>query len=120
LNDVEIPRIFEAAARAGAQSASWVLVRLAPPLDELFDAWLAEHYPERRERVLARIRETRGGRISDARFFHRQRGQGEYAEQIAALFDVTARKLGLDRRLPPLETAAFRRPPRAGEQLPLL
>ena len=120
LNDVEIPRILEAAARAGAQSASWVLVRLAKPLDELFDAWLAEHYPERRERVLARIRDTRGGRISDARFFHRQRGQGEYAEQIAALFEVAARKLGLDRRLPLLETAAFRRPPRAGEQLPLL
>src|SRR5437773_784604 len=109
LNDVEIPRILEAAARAGAESASWVLVRLAKPLDELFAAWLAEHYPERRDRVLGRIRDTRGGRISDARFFHRQRGQGEYAEQIAALFDVAARKLGLDRRLPPLETAAFRR-----------
>ncbi len=120
LNDAEIPRILEAAARAGAQSASWVLVRLAKPLDDLFDAWLAEHYPERRERVLARIRDTRGGRISDARFFHRQRGRGEYAEQIASLFAVTARKLGLDRRLPPLETAAFRRPARAGEQLPLL
>ncbi len=120
LNDAEIPRILEAAARAGAQSASWVLVRLAKPLDDLFDAWLAEHYPERRERVLARIRDTRGGRISDPRFFHRQRGQGEYAEQIASLFEIAARKLGLDRRLPPLETAAFRRPPRPGDQLPLL
>src|SRR5262245_38270015 len=120
LNGVEIPRILEAAAKAGAQSASWVLVRLAKPLDELFDAWLAEHYPERRERVLGRIRDTRGGRISDSRFFHRQRGQGEYAEQIASLFEVAARRVGLDRRLPPLETAAFRRPPRAGEQLRLL
>jgi hypothetical protein len=45
------------------------------------------------------------------------RGQGEYAEQIAALFTVAARKHGLDRHLPPLETAAFRR---AGEQLRLL
>jgi DNA repair photolyase len=119
LNDREIPRILEAAARAGAQSASWVLVRLAKPLDALFDEWLAASYPERRERVLARIRDTRGGRISDSRFFHRQRGQGEYADQIGSLFDVTARKLGLDRRLPPLETAAFRRPPRAGEQMKL-
>jgi DNA repair photolyase len=120
LNDAEIPRILEAAARAGAQSGSWVLVRLAKPLDELFDAWLAEHYPERRERVLARIRDTRGGRISDPRFFHRQRGSGEYAEQIAALFEVAARKHGLDRRLPPLETAAFRRPLRGGDQLRLI
>jgi DNA repair photolyase len=120
LNDAEIPRILEAAAKAGAQSASWVLVRLAKPLDELFDAWLATHYPDRRERVLARIRDTRGGRISDTRFFHRKRGQGEYADQIASLFEVAARKLGLDRRLPPLETAAFRRPPRPGDQIPLL
>ena len=120
LNDAEIPRILAAAARAGAQSASWVLVRLAKPLDELFDAWLATHYPERRERVLARIRDTRGGRISDARFFRRQRGQGEYADQIASLFEVAARKYGLDRRLPSLETDAFRRPPRPGDQIPLL
>ncbi len=120
LNDAEIPRILAAAARAGARSASWVLLRLPKPVDELFDQWLAEHLPERRERVLGRIRETRGGRISDSRFGHRQRGQGEYAEQIAALFAVAARKHGLDGRLPPLETGAFRPPARAGEQMRLL
>jgi DNA repair photolyase len=120
LNDAEIPRILEAAARAGAQSGSWVLLRLAKPLDALFERWLADHYPERRDRVLARIRDTRGGKMSDSRFGIRQRGRGEYAEQIAALFAVAARKHGLDRRLPPLETAAFRRPARAGEQLTLL
>jgi DNA repair photolyase len=120
LNDAEIPRILEAAARAGARSASWVLLRLPKPVDALFERWLDEHYPERKSRVLARIRDTRGGRISDARFGHRQRGQGEYAEQIAALFQVAARKHGLDRRLAPLNAAAFRRPARAGDQLRLL
>jgi DNA repair photolyase len=120
LNDAEIPRILDAAARAGAQSGSWVLLRLAKPLDALFEQWLADHYPERRERVLARIRDTRGGKMNDSRFGIRQRGRGEYAEQIAALFAVAARKHGLDRRLPPLETAAFRRPARAGDQLALL
>src|SRR5881296_2514081 len=54
LNDAEIPRILEAAARVGARSASWVLLRLPKPVDELFDAWLAQHYPERRERVVLR------------------------------------------------------------------
>src|SRR5262249_26843191 len=67
LNDAEIPRILEAAARAGAQSGSWVLLRLAKPLDALFERWLADHYPERRERVLARIRDTRGGKLDHSR-----------------------------------------------------
>jgi DNA repair photolyase len=120
LNDAEIPRILEAAARAGARSASWVLLRLPKPVDELFERWLAEHYPDRRERVLGRIRDTRGGCISDSRFGARMRGEGEYAEQIAALFAVAARKHGLDARLPPLLATAFRRPPQAGEQLRLL
>src|SRR2546426_3503916 len=120
LNDAEIPRILEAAARAGAQSPSSGLLRLPQPVDELFDAWLAQHHPERRERVLGRIREVRAGHLSDAKFFRRQRGQGEYAEQIAQLFAVSARKHGLEGHLPPLSTAAFRRPARAGEQLRLL
>src|SRR5438309_7425890 len=76
LNDAEIPRILEAAARAGAASASWVLVRLAKPVDALFERWLEEHYPERRARVLGRIRDTRGRRLSDSTFGRRQRGQG--------------------------------------------
>jgi DNA repair photolyase len=119
LNDSEIPRILEAAARAGARSASWVLLRLPKPVDELFDGWLAERFPERRARVLGHIRETRAGRLSDSRFGRRMRGQGPYAEQLAALFEVAARKVGLDRKLPPLVATAFRRPPAPGSQLGL-
>src|SRR5436189_58304 len=100
--------------------ASWVLLRLPKPVDELFERWLEERYPERRARVLGRIRDTRAGRLSDSTFGRRQRGQGQYAEQIAALFAAAAKKHGLDRRLPPLETGAFRRPPTPGTQLSLL
>ena len=120
LNDAEIPRILEAAARAGARSASWVLLRLPKPVDELFERWLEERYAERRARVLARIRDTRAGRLSDSTFGRRHRGEGRYAEQIAALFAAAAKKHGLDRPLPPLETAGFRRPPTPGAQLSLL
>jgi DNA repair photolyase len=119
LNDAEIPRILDAAARAGARRAGWVLLRLAAPLDTLFTTWLAEHYPDRQARVLHRIRETRAGHLSDSIFGRRQRGQGVYAEQIAALFAASARRAGLDRPLPALETRSFRRPGVA-TQLPLL
>ncbi|HLK13129.1 MAG TPA: PA0069 family radical SAM protein [Candidatus Binatia bacterium] len=120
LNDAEIPRLLAAARDAGATSASWVLLRLPKPVDALFERWLEENYPERRARVLARIRDTRGGRVSDSTFGRRKSGQGEYAAQIASLFAAAARKHGLDRPLPPLSTAAFRRPAGAGVQLRLL
>ncbi len=119
LNDEEVPRILQAAASAGAGTASWVLLRLPKPVDHLFAEWLGEHCPERRERVLGRIRECRDGQVSDARFGSRMRGQGVYAEHIGALFHTAARRYGLDRPLPPLNVEAFRRPPQAGEQLRL-
>jgi len=120
LTDAEIPRILEAAARAGATSASWVLLRLPPPVDALFADWLERHYPERKARVLNHVRAVRAGRLSDSTFGRRQRGQGEYAKQIAALFAAASRKYGLDRPLPGLSAAAFRRPPQPGDQLTLL
>jgi DNA repair photolyase len=120
LNDEEIARILSAAAGAGARSASWVLLRLAKPLDDLFVAWLEERLPERKQRILSRIRATRDGRMSDSRFGVRQRGEGEYAAQIAALFQAAGRKHGLDRRLPTLDASHFRRPAERGDQLRLL
>jgi len=110
LCEQEIPRILEAAAAAGACSASWVLLRLPEPLPLLCDAWLERHYPRRRAKVLARIRDCRGGALSDATFGGRMRGKGNYAEQLKALFTVAARRTGLDRRLPEPSSAAFRVP----------
>jgi DNA repair photolyase len=120
LNDSEIPRLLEAAARAGAKSAGWVLLRLARPLDELFLAWLDTHYPERRARIEHHIRATRAGRMSDTTFGRRMRGQGEYARQIEALFETSARRFGLDQPLPELDAGSFTRPAKAGDQLRLL
>ena len=117
LNDEEIPRILKAAAAAGARSASWTLVRLPQPVDQLFADWLAEDFPERRERVLGRIRECRDGHLNDTCFGRRLRGQGPYAEHISALFEAAARRHALDQPLPPLNAGAFRRPRRVGEQL---
>jgi DNA repair photolyase len=120
LNDREMPRIIEAAAQAGARSASWVMLRLAKPLDTLFDRWLTANYPDRRAHVLHRIQDVRAGRLNDSTFGVRKRGTGVYATQIAALFGAAARKYGVDRPLPPLNAAAFRRPPVAGDQLSLI
>jgi DNA repair photolyase len=110
LNDHEIPAILEAAAKAGACCAGYVLLRLPHGLGPLFEQWLRQHYPERCDKVLSRLRDMRGGAIYDPRFGSRMRGEGVLAEQIAHLFALGCRRAGIDKRFPHLSTAAFRRP----------
>jgi DNA repair photolyase len=117
LTDHEIPAILEAAARSGASSASHILLRLPFGVKELFADWLERRLPERKARVLGRIREVHGGRLNDPRYGSRMRGEGLYAEQVHALFDLARRRAGLDAPRPPLSTAAFRRPGPAQAEL---
>jgi len=119
LNDEDVPSVLEAAKAAGARHATWTLLRLAKPLDTLFEDWLRRHLPDRAEKVLSRIRDTRGGALNDTRFGVRMRGHGVYAEQLRSLFQVSARRHGLDQRMPPLETRHFARPEPPTKQLSL-
>lgn len=110
VNDMEIPALLRAAAEAGARFASYVVLRLPYAVKELFADWLGRHFPERREKVLNRLRELRGGALNDPTFGSRMRGEGSGAEQIARLFEVSRRKYQLAERGPELSSAAFRRP----------
>jgi DNA repair photolyase len=110
LTDHEIPAILAAAAKAGARGAGYVLLRLPHGLGPLFEQWLQQHYPKRRDKVLSRLRDMRGGAIYDPRFGSRMTGQGALAEQVAALFALGCCRAGLAGRFPSLSTAAFRRP----------
>ena len=109
LTDHEMPAILAAAAEAGAGCAGYSLLRLPFGVKDLFERWLEENYPDRKDKVLNRIREIRGGRLNDPGFKSRMKGQGVFAEQVEALFDATCRKLGLARRSWKLSTASFRR-----------
>ncbi len=111
LNDHEIPALLQAVAAAGARSARPILLRLPHGLGPLFESWLDRHFPERKAKVLSRIRQMRGGRLNDPRFHWRMRGSGLLAEQTLALFEVARRRAGLPAEGPVLSTAAFRRPP---------
>ena len=115
LTDHELPSILEAGAEAGATSASYILLRLPHGVKELFADWLERNAPDRKKKVLGRVRDVRSGRLNDPRFRSRMRGEGPYAEQIRSMFEVTARRLGLDRRGEPLSTDAFRRPAPGGQ-----
>jgi DNA repair photolyase len=110
LTDHEMPAILEAAAQAGARSAGYVMLRLPFAVKDLFENWLARHFPQRTEKVLGQIREVRGGKLSDPRFGSRMRGEGPLAEAIRRMFQLACRKAGLNRKGWQLSTAAFRRP----------
>jgi DNA repair photolyase len=119
ITDHEIPRILAAARKAGAKCAGRVVLRLPYEVKNLFDDWLARHFPDRREKVLHRIESLRGGKLNDARFGSRMTGEGIFSEQIERLFNVGCRKAGFVRdEMPSLSTAAFRRP--GGVQIELL
>ncbi|HKQ69206.1 MAG TPA: PA0069 family radical SAM protein [Polyangiaceae bacterium] len=117
LSDEDIGPILEAAAEAGALSASMIVVRLPGSVRQVFEERLRAALPLRAERVLARTREVRQGKLNDPRFGTRQTGEGVYAESIAQLFEQTARRLGLAQgHGPPAAPAnTFARPPGKGQ-----
>ncbi len=108
ITDHEVPAILEACGKAGAQFAGYVLLRLPWAVAPLFERWLDEHFPERKEKVLGRMRDLSGGsRIYDSRWRKRQVGEGIFAEQIRSLFEVGCRRAGIGPR-PTLSVASFR------------
>jgi len=117
LTDHEIPSIVAAVVKAGAQFAGSVTLRLPFAVAPLFEAWLGRHFPDRKEKVLNRIRDLRGGRLNDARFGSRMTGEGIFASQIEAMFRVACRRAGIENAGPRLTADAFRRP--SGNQLEL-
>lgn len=117
LTDHEVPAILSAAASAGAVLCGFVPVRLPLDVAPLFEDWLARHYPDRKNKVLNRIRSLRGGKLNDSNFHTRMHGEGVWAEQLKTVFEVAKRKAGLDREFPELSTDHFRPP--AGPQMTL-
>jgi len=118
LTDHEIPQILEAVKDAGAQFAGFDTVRLPHGVKDLFANWLDTHFPDRKEKVLNRLRAIRGNSLN---------GRGSpnedlWANQLRQLFKVHAKRLGLSRHIPPISAVHFRRPPRPlqeGDQLSL-
>lgn len=109
INEHEIPAILSASAAAGARSAGYTVVRLPWGIAPMFEAWLQEHFPDRKDKVLHKIMDIRGGKLNDPRWESRMKGEGNYAKQIEALFAVACRKAGLSRGSGDLSVEHFRR-----------
>ena len=117
LNDHEIPSVLAAAKAAGAGWAYTEILRLPLTVAPVFQQWLEDHVPEKKDKILGRIRSIRGGKLNDARFGSRMSGEGIFADQIHQMFTVARRKAGIPEDGPELSAAAFRKP--EGPQLQL-
>ncbi|MBV9673892.1 MAG: PA0069 family radical SAM protein [Verrucomicrobia bacterium] len=109
LNDHEIPKILEAAADAGAGSAFFTMIRLPLSVAPIFIQWLETYFPQRKEKILSRIRSMRHGKLNSSEFTDRMVGDGPIAENIRNIFRVSTNRVGLSREFPRLNTASFRR-----------
>ena len=108
LTDHEVPKIMDACAKAGAQFAAYTIVRLPWAVAPLFEHWLEEHFPDRKEKVLGRIRHLRGNRLNNSQWHKRMTGEGIFAEQIASMFAIACRRNRMCAR-PKLSCASFQR-----------
>jgi DNA repair photolyase len=107
LTDEELPAILKAASEQGATSASYILVKLPGAVEALFLDWLERVVPARAGKIVNRIRDTRRGKLHDSRFGTRMTGEGEIAQAIATLFDISARRHNLDQEWQRLSTEHF-------------
>jgi DNA repair photolyase len=116
LNEPELERILEAAHEAGARRAFSIVLRLPWEVNPLFQDWLQQHVPERAARIMARVREMRGGKDYDAAFGTRMTGQGVWAQLLRQRFDKACARLGFERERVPLDLSRFRPPGRHAGQ----
>lgn len=109
LNEPELERILEAARDAGASSAFSIVIRLPWEVNPLFQQWLTQHFPERAARVMARIRDMRGGADNSSQFGERMTGSGIWAQLLRQRFHKASARLGLNRSRTELDLTQFRR-----------
>jgi DNA repair photolyase len=114
LND-DMEQVLEAAAAAGATNAFFTVLRLPWELNPLFQEWLALHYPQRAQRVMARVRDLHQISAEDrltcksynSNFATRMKGEGIWAELLAQRFRKTCARLSLNKLRHELDISQF-------------
>lgn len=110
LTDHELEAILIRARQAGAVHASYILLRLPLELKDLFGEWLTTHRPDRKQRILNRLREMRGGELYESRFGARMRGRGNDAKLLEERFRMTCRQQGYTEDRSQLDSSRFQKP----------
>ena len=98
LTDKEIPALIEAASKAGAKYAGHAMLRLPYAVKELFINWLNDNMPDRAGKIINQIMQIRNGKLNNSEFGKRFTGEGELAETIHSLYEISCKKFGLNEK----------------------
>ncbi|MTI89143.1 MAG: PA0069 family radical SAM protein [Balneolaceae bacterium] len=109
LTDHECVRILEEAAKAGATSAGYTILRLPYKVKDIFIDWLDQHLPDRKKKILNRLSDIRDGHLNGYKWGERMKGTGNFSKQIEQLFTVQTKRLGLNKKRRACTTKYFRR-----------
>lgn len=115
ITDSEMEAILVEAGKAGAGSASWIMLRLPHEVAPLFREWLSVHFPDRANRVMGIVQEMRGGRDNDPEFFRRFRPQGPWADLMRSRFRIGLKRAGIANERIELDCTQFRPPALDGQ-----
>ncbi|SLJ90774.1 PA0069 family radical SAM protein [Novosphingobium mathurense] len=115
ITDQYLEAILEAAAGQGVRGAMWIMVRLPHEVAPLFREWLDAHFPDRAAKVMATIRDMRGGKDNDPRFFQRMRPSGVWADLFRNRFRLAARRHGFGPPDVHLDCSDFKAPHASGQ-----
>jgi len=107
LNNHEIPQLIQAAASAGALTASYTMVRLNGDIKTLFRDWLEKNFPGRAEKVWNQIAQLHGGQVNDSVWGRRMKGEGPLAEAIRQIFKASVKKWMDGRKFPDYNLSLF-------------
>ena len=119
LNDHEAAEILSESKKAGAIVAGYILLRLPLTVETVFEEWVQRMRPNRANKILGRVRQTRGGKMNSSQWAARMVGKGEIADQIKSMFHIFRKKYGLDMRMPPLDCSSFKTPKNPSGQMRL-
>ena len=110
LTDHELPKIIESAVSAGAVQAGYIMLRLPYAVSDLFINWIENHFPDRKNKIINRIKSVRKGKLNSPEFGKRMKGEGIFADQVKDLFDLSCRKNGIEGKKVKLSTENYINP----------
>jgi DNA repair photolyase len=102
LNDHEVFDMVKKFSEMGVRDTYYIVIRLNGDVEEIFKDWLKKNYPDRVDKVMNKIADFHGGKVSDSRYTIRMKGEGTLAENLNAQFHLAKRKY-----MPPSEELKF-------------